>query len=277
MFERYTEKARRVIFFARYEASQYGSLHIESEHILLGLFREDPALMNRALGTRSDAGEIRKEIEIGIEPRERISTSVEVPLAQDSKSILRFAADEASQLSHRYVGTEHIVLGILMTPQSLAGRMLIERGLNVAWFRAQVAQGAGFGREGWRLRLSDEATATINAFLAGIGSSKWTELSSYFAADAQFVDSTGKRWKGSEEIGNQYETLLLPYAKRGVTFILEGVDAGAADTFVASVLWENVTVASGTLRSMQRMTIIVAEKGRDSVVFFIQVTPVRIP
>jgi ketosteroid isomerase-like protein len=277
MFERYTEKARCVIFFARYEASQYGSRYIGSEHILLGLFREDPALMNRAVSTRSSADEIRKEIEKGIEPRERISTSVEVPLAQDSVKILRFAADEAGQLGHRYVGTEHIVLGILMTPESLAGRMLMERVPSLAWFRSQVEQGVGFGREGWRLRQSDEATATIDALLAGIGSSKWTDLSSYFAADAEFVDSTGKRWKGREEIGNQFETLFLPYAKKGVTFILEGVDAGAIDTFVARVLWENVTVAGGTLRSMHRMTIIVEKKGRDCVVFFIQVTPVRIP
>ena len=63
MFERYTEKARRVIFFARYEASQYGSPYIETEHLLLGLMREDKALANRFLRSHGSIESIRKEIE----------------------------------------------------------------------------------------------------------------------------------------------------------------------------------------------------------------------
>src|SRR5713226_7322457 len=82
MFERYTETARRVIFFARYEASQFGSAYIESEHLLLGLLREDKALANRFLRQHGSIESIRKEIESRITIRERISTSVEVPLSQ---------------------------------------------------------------------------------------------------------------------------------------------------------------------------------------------------
>src|SRR5260370_558009 len=78
VFERYTEKARRVIFFARYEASQYGSPYIETEHLLLGLMREDKALANRFLRQQGSIESIRKEIEGRITIRERISTSEEV-------------------------------------------------------------------------------------------------------------------------------------------------------------------------------------------------------
>ena len=63
MFERYTEKARRVIFFARYEASQFGSPYIETEHLLLGLLREDKALTNRFLRSHASVESIRKQIE----------------------------------------------------------------------------------------------------------------------------------------------------------------------------------------------------------------------
>src|ERR1700721_2330376 len=70
VFERYTEKARRVIFFARYEASQYGSPYIETEHLLLGLLREDKALANRFLRTHGSIESIRKEIEARITVRE---------------------------------------------------------------------------------------------------------------------------------------------------------------------------------------------------------------
>src|SRR5258708_8467451 len=66
VFERYTEKARRVIFFARYEASQYGSPYIETEHLLLGLMREDKALANRFLRQQSSIESIRKEIKARI-------------------------------------------------------------------------------------------------------------------------------------------------------------------------------------------------------------------
>src|ERR1700760_5034757 len=94
MFERYTEKARRVIFFARYEPSQYGSPYIETEHLLLGLMREDKALANRFLRQQGSIESIRKEIEARITIRERISTSVEVPLSAECKRILNMAGGE---------------------------------------------------------------------------------------------------------------------------------------------------------------------------------------
>ena len=73
MFERYTEKARRVIFFARYEASQFGSPYIETEHLLLGLLREDKALANRFLRSHAAIESIRKQIEVAHhDPREGI-------------------------------------------------------------------------------------------------------------------------------------------------------------------------------------------------------------
>jgi ATP-dependent Clp protease ATP-binding subunit ClpC len=83
MFERYTEKARRLIFFARYEASDYGSPFIETEHILLRLMREDHARMLRVVSPLDFPRRFRKEIERLIPPRERISTSVEVPVNAD--------------------------------------------------------------------------------------------------------------------------------------------------------------------------------------------------
>ena len=82
MFERYTEKARRVIFFARYEASQFGSPYIETEHLLLGLLREDKALTNRFLRSHASIDSIRKQIEGRTPIREKASTSVDLPLSQ---------------------------------------------------------------------------------------------------------------------------------------------------------------------------------------------------
>jgi ATP-dependent Clp protease ATP-binding subunit ClpC len=143
VFERYTEKARRVIFFARYEASQYGSPYIETEHLLLGLMREDKALANRFLRSHGSIESIRKEIEQRITIRERISTSVEVPLSQESKRILNFATEEAERLGHKHVGTEHLLLGILREEKCFGAEILQERGLRLSTLREELARSAG--------------------------------------------------------------------------------------------------------------------------------------
>src|SRR6266704_3495021 len=143
VFERYTEKARRVIFFARYEASQYGSPYIETEHLLLGLMREDKALANRFLRTHGSIESIRKEIESRITIRERISTSVEVPLSQECKRILNYAAEEAERLGHKHVGTEHLLLGILREEKCFGSEILAERGLRLSSLREELARSAG--------------------------------------------------------------------------------------------------------------------------------------
>src|SRR5437899_8829347 len=113
MFERYTEKAQRVIFFARYEASQFGSPYIETEHLLLGLLHEDKALTFRFLRSHASVESIRKQIEGHITIREKLSTSVDLPLSNEYKRVLAYAAEEAERLSHKHVGTEHLLLGLL--------------------------------------------------------------------------------------------------------------------------------------------------------------------
>jgi len=107
MFERYTEKARRVIFFARYEASQFGSPFIESEHLLLGIVREDKSLTNRFL--RSEVASIRKQVDSHTTAREKTSTSVDLPLSHESKRALAYAGEEAERVAHKHIGTEHPV------------------------------------------------------------------------------------------------------------------------------------------------------------------------
>jgi ATP-dependent Clp protease ATP-binding subunit ClpA len=113
MFERYTEKARRVIFFARYEASQFGSPYIETEHLLLGLLREDKALANRFLRSHAAIESIRKQIEAHTTIREKVSTSVDLPLSHECKRVLAYGAEEAERLNHKHIGTEHLLLGLL--------------------------------------------------------------------------------------------------------------------------------------------------------------------
>jgi ATP-dependent Clp protease ATP-binding subunit ClpC len=140
MFERYTEKARRVIFFARYEASQFGSPHIESEHLLLGLLREDKGLTNRFLRSHAGIEAIRKQIEGRTIVRDKVATSVDLPLSQDCKRILMYAAEEAEKLGSKHIGTEHLLLGLLREDQCFAAELLRERGLKLAAIREELAR-----------------------------------------------------------------------------------------------------------------------------------------
>jgi ATP-dependent Clp protease ATP-binding subunit ClpC len=140
MFERYTEKARRVIFFARYEASQFGSPSIETEHLLLGLMREDKSLTNRFLRSHSSIESIRKEIEGRTLIREKVSTSIDLPLSAECKRILAFAAEESERLRHRHIGTEHLLLGILREDKCVASEILHDRGLRLNVIREELSK-----------------------------------------------------------------------------------------------------------------------------------------
>jgi ATP-dependent Clp protease ATP-binding subunit ClpC len=141
MFERYTERARRVLFFARYEATQLGSTSIETEHLLLGLIREGKGLTSRIFArSHLSLDSIRKEIEGRQVFREKVSTSVEIPFSGETKRVLTFAAEEADRLLHTYIGTEHLLLGILREERSVAASILYEKGMRLASVREDIVQ-----------------------------------------------------------------------------------------------------------------------------------------
>ena len=141
MFERYTERARRVLFFARYEASQLGSVSIETEHLLLGLIREGKGLTSRIFArSHLSLEQIRKEIEGRTVFREKVSTSVEIPFSAETKRVLQYAAEEADRLLHSYIGTEHLLLGILREERSVAATILMEKGMRLNTVREDIVQ-----------------------------------------------------------------------------------------------------------------------------------------
>ncbi|HEY6341923.1 MAG TPA: Clp protease N-terminal domain-containing protein [Bryobacteraceae bacterium] len=136
MFERYTEKARRSIFFARYEASQFGSAEIDTEHLLLGLFREDHSLLG--LGPELPVEAIRKRIASARPGREKIPTSVDLPLSAACKRALAHGAEEAQKFGDEYIRTAHLLLGLL-DQECFAAQMLHEFGWAVDTLRQAVA------------------------------------------------------------------------------------------------------------------------------------------
>ena len=138
MFERYTEKARRVVFFARYEASHYGSPEIDSQHLLLGLLREAKSV--RKWIPNAPGNTMRDWIEEKLPRRPSIPTSVDLPLSVSCKKVLKAAGAEADRLAHRHIGVEHLLLGMLSVPESLVSQLLTRGGADAAVIRRELAQ-----------------------------------------------------------------------------------------------------------------------------------------
>jgi hypothetical protein len=274
MFERYTEKARRAIFFARYEASQYGSPFIETEHLLLGLLREDKALANWFLHTRESIESIRREIESGIIVHERLSAAVEVPLTQECKRILIFAAEEGELLRHKHVGTEHLLLGILREEKCLAARILLGRGVEIQIIRSKLAQSTPMNETiGHVATVNDHkgGLPTLESFLSGLKSLNSEDLISFFAKNAQFIDSSGKRWN-RDEIWKGFETLFAPYGKKNASYVIEATLADTPGLFVANIRWNNALLASEQRAWMHRMSVVLVFGTDEWEILLAQVT-----
>lgn len=111
MFERYTEKARRVIFYARKEASELGWKVIEADFVLLGIARENPELCMRWLG--ADYADLRKHVAQRYASNRRVPENMDLSLSDACGNVLAHAEEEADRLRDRCIGTEHLFLGLL--------------------------------------------------------------------------------------------------------------------------------------------------------------------
>jgi len=132
MFEKFTEKAKRVLFLARYEASQVSSTVIGTEHILLGLLKEGDETIREIFSRLNiDMDSLRSDLEERGPSGEKTSTSVEIPFSEETKRVLSYAEEEAERLMHPYIGNEHLLLGLLREENATAGRLLFEKGMRL--------------------------------------------------------------------------------------------------------------------------------------------------
>jgi Clp amino terminal domain, pathogenicity island component len=279
MFERFTEKARRVIFFARFEASQYGSRFIETEHILLGLMREDKALAQRLRLRAGSLEALRKEIESRITPRERISTSIEIPLTADAKQTLHFALEEAERLGHKHVGTEHLLLGLLRADKTVAAVILNAQGITLSDFRTSLTQGPGPATmlSDVMPHVAEGATIILQPFLSALRSGRKDESRDFFSSKAQFIDARGKRWAGKTELQSKFVELFAPFAARDAKYVTEEIIQVQGGLWVEVLLWENVPLPEKTPKGLCRMTVMLGQTEVPEpgwVIHSVQVTPI---
>ncbi len=135
MFELYTERARRAVFYARYQASMSGMGQIEAEHLLLGVLHEDRDLSR---GIFDDAQTIRRDLLARLPPAQaRIPTSADLPLSAACKHAMGWALSEARGLDDPRIGCEHLLLALIQETGSPAAEVLCSHGLDAERLRAQ--------------------------------------------------------------------------------------------------------------------------------------------
>ncbi|MBN1587274.1 MAG: ATP-dependent Clp protease ATP-binding subunit [Candidatus Omnitrophica bacterium] len=141
MFNRFTERARKVILLAKEEAKRFNHDYIGTEHILLGLIREGEGVAAAVLQKLGLSFEkIRLEVEKVVQPGPSTVVSGDIPFTPQAKKVIELAMDEARSLSHNYIGTEHLLLGLLREGEGVASQVLLNFGLDLSRARGEVVK-----------------------------------------------------------------------------------------------------------------------------------------
>ena len=130
-FERFTERAKKVLTFAQEEAERSHHSYIGTEHLLLGLLREREGLAGKVLDNLGvEIGKVRETIESVIERNERIIIQQIIPTSR-VKKVIEISFEEARRMGHNYVGTEHLLLGLLIEGEGIAAHVLNDLGVSL--------------------------------------------------------------------------------------------------------------------------------------------------
>ncbi len=167
MWQRFTEPSRRVVFFAQEEAGRLGENSVSTEHLLLGLVRENDSVAARILDRIGvSLGRVRSEIERQV-ARGDGRMQGDMQLTPRAKRVIDFAYDEARQLNNNYMGTEHLLLGLIREGEGLAGRVLKKLGVDLERTREEVQKLQAENPSPARERDKEEASSEVkDALLA---------------------------------------------------------------------------------------------------------------
>lgn len=167
MFNRFTERARKVILLAKEEAKRFNHDYIGTEHILLGLVREGEGVAAAVLasfGLSSD--KIRLEVEKLVQPGPTTVVSGDLPFTPKAKKVIELAMEEARSLGHNYIGTEHLLLGLIREGEGVASQVLVNLGLELGKVRDEVMNLLGSEIPGYEMgqKVSHAKTPALDAF-----------------------------------------------------------------------------------------------------------------
>jgi len=147
MFERFTEHARHVMELANQEAQRFGNPYVGTEHLLWGLAKENHGVAATVLEhLHVDLRPLRREVDALLKTRPHVEGVEKLPQSTHAKEAIRYAIEEARSLHHNYVGTEHILLGLLRDSGTVAAGILANLGLQLDAVREEVRKVVGIAR-----------------------------------------------------------------------------------------------------------------------------------
>ncbi len=167
MFNRFTERARKVILLAKEEAKRFNHDYIGTEHILLGLVREGEGVAAAVLASFGlSPDKVRLEVEKLVQPGPTTVVSGDLPFTPKAKKVIELAMEEARALGHNYIGTEHLLLGLIREGEGVASQVLMNLGLELEKVREEVMSLLGSEIPGYEMgqKVSHAKTPALDAF-----------------------------------------------------------------------------------------------------------------
>ena len=180
MYERFTDRARKVMQLANQEAQRFNHEYIGTEHILLGLVKEGSGVAANVLKNLDvDLRKIRLEVEKLVQSGPDMVTMGKLPQTPRAKKVIEYAIEEARNLNHNYVGTEHLLLGLLREQEGVAAQVLMNLGLKLEEVREEVLNLLGHGLEGGESERGGREAGGESPAAAKGGKSKTPALDSF--------------------------------------------------------------------------------------------------
>ncbi len=180
MYERFTDRARKVMQLANQEAQRFNHEYIGTEHILLGLVKEGSGVAANVLKNLDvDLRKIRLEVEKLVQSGPEMVTMGKLPQTPRAKKVIEYSMEEARNLNHNYVGTEHILLGLLREQEGVAAQVLMNLGLKLEEVREEVLNLLGHGLEGGEPERGGRESGSEGSGATKGGKSKTPALDSF--------------------------------------------------------------------------------------------------